>query len=46
MAVLNKTGNSNDGEGNISLNIAMQEVLASLFLICKSHFLEKNLIEL
>ena len=35
------------GEGTISLNIVMQEVLASVFfLICKRHFLEKNLVEL
>lgn len=34
------------GEGTIGLNIVMQEVLASVFLICKRHFLEKNLVEL
>lgn len=43
---IDKTGNLNVGEGNISLNIGMQEVLASVFLICKRHFLEKNLVEL
>lgn len=43
---IDKTGNLNVGEGNISLNIVMQEVLASVFLICKRHFLEKNLVEL
>lgn len=39
---IDKTENLNDGEGNISLNIGMQEVLASVFLICKRHFLEKT----
>ena len=43
---IDKTENLNVGEGNISLNIVMQEVLASAFLICKSHFLEKTLVEL
>lgn len=43
---IDKTENLNVGEGNISLNIGMQEVLASVFLICKRHFLEKNLVEL
>ena len=43
---IDKTGNLNVGEGNISLNIGMQEVLASVFLKCKRHFLEKNLVEL
>ena len=43
---IDKTGNLNVGEWNISLNIGMQEVLASVFLICKRHFLEKNLVEL
>ncbi len=43
---IDKTGNLNVGEGNISLNMGMQEVLASVFLICKRHFLEKNLVEL
>lgn len=28
---IDKTGNLNVGEGNISLNIGMQEVLASVF---------------
>lgn len=43
---IDKTENLNVGEGNISLNIGMQEVLAFVFLICKRHFLEKNLVEL
>ena len=43
---IDKTENLNVGEGNISLNIGMQEVLAPVFLICKRHFLEKNLVEL
>ena len=46
ISVKKEIDKTNVGEGNISLNIGMQEVLASVFLICKRHFLEKNLVEL